>query len=94
MRVLIVAVVVCMAGVALFFVPGPSDNVTRANYEKLSIGMSRADVAVVLGSDGVEASAALGVKAVTWYANSFGGANITAMFQDGRLVAKAQIGLR
>ena len=48
-----------------FVMVGCANNLTKANYEKLKIGMDFEKVAAILGSQ-TECSEALGTKSCTW----------------------------
>lgn len=71
--------------------------VTMAKYSALTEGMSYADAVRILGAEGTEISRAdlAGTTTVMyqWMGTSVG-ANMNAMFQNDRLVTKAQFGLR
>jgi hypothetical protein len=70
--------------------------VTMAQYGQLREGMSYAAAVSVLGCEGEEtaSSETMGIRMVmyTWYGTTLMG-NMNAMFQDGRMVSKAQMGL-
>ena len=80
------------------FTPG----VTMVNYSRLKTGMTYAQVVKILGKEGIELSsgdiAGIHTAMYQWYGHGISGsvlgANMNAMFQDGRLVTKAQFGLR
>lgn len=70
--------------------------VTLAEYEQVREGMSYVEVNAIIGSAGQELSRSdiAGYSTVMYsWANS-NGSNMNAMFQNGRLVNKAQLGLR
>jgi hypothetical protein len=71
--------------------------VSYANYQRLSEGMSYAQVVAILGSSGKELSRSdiAGQTTVMygWDGSGFG-ANMNAMFQNDKLITKAQFGLR
>ena len=48
-----------------FLMVGCSNNLTKANYEKLKVGMSYQEVTAILGA-ATECSEALGTKSCTW----------------------------
>lgn len=70
--------------------------VTLTQFNQLRDGMSYKEAVAILGSEGVEQSSSnvAGIKTVmyAWNGNTFG-ANMNAMFQDDKLVQKAQFGL-
>jgi uncharacterized lipoprotein YehR (DUF1307 family) len=74
-----------------------SAGVTMANFSQLKTGMTYAQVVKILGKDGEEMSSneISGIKTVMykWDGNGFG-ANMNAMFQNGKLMSKAQLGLK
>lgn len=71
--------------------------VTKAQYDALSDGMTYSEAVRVLGCEGEEmSSSSLGnIKTVMlmWEGRGLG-ANMNAMFQNDRLVTKAQFGLK
>lgn len=71
--------------------------VTMAQYNQLSDGMSYEQAVKILGSKGQEMSrnnlAGITTVMYMWEGRS-AGANMNAMFQNGKLVQKAQFGLR
>jgi hypothetical protein len=79
-----------------------SPGVTMANYNRLKTGMTYAQVAKVLGKEGTElgSSDIAGSRTVIhqWNGHGLGarisGANMNTMFQNGKLIQKAQSGLR
>jgi hypothetical protein len=79
--------------------PAPPPAVTMANFNRLRMGMSYAQVTAIIGEPSQEMSRVevAGTETVMymWEADgiTFGG-NMNAMFQNGRLVSKAQFGLR
>jgi len=70
--------------------------ITKAEFAALRDGMSRAQAGGIVGSPGevISESAMAGVRTVMvqWEGDSFGG-NANAMFQNDRLISKAQFGL-
>jgi hypothetical protein len=78
--------------------PTSACNVTYASYQKLQSGMTYRQVIQILGCQGQEISRVdlMGVSAVmyTWSGTETFLANMNAMFQNGRLTTKAQIGLK
>lgn len=67
-----------------------------ANYQRLETGMSYAQAVSILGKPGVEMSSneLAGIRTVMyqWEGRAF--ANMNAMFQNDKLIQKAQFGLR
>jgi hypothetical protein len=78
--------------------PISSPGVTLARFNRLQEGMTYDEVVAVLGSRGVliGSSDIAGVKTVSyqWEGNGTPGANMSAMFQNGQLITKAQAGLK
>jgi hypothetical protein len=80
--------------------PKPEDTtgVNMKNYSKLQSGMSYEEVVAILGQNGEEISSndIAGYKNVMykWNGDSGFGANMNAMFQNGKLIQKAQYGLQ
>ena len=81
-------------------VPGPGGVkteplVTLREFEQLSTGMSYEEAVAIIGAEGdiQSENEIMGIRTVmyTW---SNGIANMNAMFQDNKLMSKAQIGLR
>lgn len=74
----------------------PKSGVTAANYARLTDGMRYSEVVRILGEPGKEVSSSElgGIRTVMyqWQGNIFGG-NMNAMFQNDKLVTKAQMGL-
>jgi hypothetical protein len=75
----------------------PTAAVTMESYNRLKNGMTYAQVVQVLGKDGEELSSSDigGIKTIMykWDGNGFG-ANMNAMFQNNKLMSKAQFGLK
>lgn len=71
--------------------------ITMSNYDRLKTGMTYKQVAEILGKDGIELSSneIAGIKTAMyqWQGESLG-ANMNAMFQSGKLISKAQSGLK
>ena len=72
--------------------------VDLAQYQSLSSGMTYSRVTAVLGCEGSELSRVEmgGFKTVVymWQGNSSAGANMNVMFQNGKLISRAQFGLQ
>ena len=74
-----------------------SCTVTKQQYSMLKSGASYSEAVEILGCEGEEMSSSdlAGISTIMymWQGNSMG-ANMNAMFQNGRLINKAQFGLR
>ena len=72
-----------------------SSGLTYANYLRLRDGMSYSEAVEILGSAGEEVSRSeiAGYTTVMYQWKRWTGANMNAMFQNGKLVTKAQFGL-
>jgi hypothetical protein len=68
---------------------------TYENYLRITEGMTYGEVVDILGSNGKEVSRSeiAGFTTVMYMWEGRGVANMNAMFQNGRLVTKAQFGL-
>ena len=90
----LISVAACEQPKAIKGAEGPA--VTLAQFNQVREGMTYEEVVAVLGSEGVEQSSSniAGIKTVmyAWNGNTMGG-NMNAMFQDGKLIQKAQFGL-
>jgi hypothetical protein len=75
------------------FTPPPV--VTRAHYAQISEGMSYERVRGIIGNSGEEVSRATlaGHTTIMYQWMNANGSGMNAMFQNGRLVTKAQMGL-
>lgn len=85
----------CEAPEAVPGAEGPK--VTLSQFNQIKEGMTYDAVVGVLGSPGVQQSSSDigGIKTVMYAWNGEGtGANMNAMFQDDKLIQKAQFGLR
>jgi hypothetical protein len=73
----------------------PTTGVTKANFNRLSSGMTYAQVVQILGSEGeiLSESDVADINTVMYQWSGGGWANMNAMFQNGKLVSKAQFGL-
>lgn len=73
-----------------------SSQVTMANFSNIATGMSYKQVSTILGESGTELSRndIAGFETVMYQWQSSGLGNMNAMFQNGRLISKAQFGLR
>lgn len=77
--------------------PESKPNVTMATFSQLKNGMRYEDAVKILGAEGevLSESEIAGTKTVMYQWNGEGfGANMNAMFQNGKLVSKAQFGLK
>ena len=78
--------------------PFTSCAVSAAQFAQLHVGMTYAEVIAVIGCEGdvmVDQSAGQpSTMTYGWQGHGIPGANINAMFQDGRLVMKRQFGIR
>ena len=75
----------------------PAFDVTMAEYLRLQEGITYEEAVAILGRAGVEQSRSelAGITTVMYsWTNRDGIANMNAMFQNGRLISKAQLGLR
>ena len=74
-----------------------SPKITKAEFEQLQTGMSRQQVADIVGSPGEVISesnlAGISTVMVKWDGSGSLGANANAMFQNDKLISKAQLGL-
>jgi hypothetical protein len=68
---------------------------TKANYLRIQTGMTYAEVIEILGEPGEELSRneLAGTTTIMYAWKRWTGANMNALFQNGRLVQKAQFGL-
>ena len=76
-------------------VRGPAPGVTMRNYSRIEPGMSYRQVVAILGKDGTEVSSnQIGDLSTVMYQWTGGFmANMHVMFQNDRMVSKAQFGL-
>jgi cytoskeletal protein RodZ len=74
-----------------------SPKITKAEFEQIQNGMSRQQVADIVGSPGEVISqsdmAGISTVMVKWDGSGSLGANANAMFQNDKLISKAQLGL-
>src|SRR5690242_11917409 len=100
-----ITITALVASVAAIYIPlcyADSPGVTMANYSRLKTGMTYSQVVNILGKEGTELSSSeiAGIKTIMyqWYGDGLTGnvfgANMNVMFQNGKLVQKAQFGLR
>lgn len=73
-------------------------DVTKAEYSRVQMGMSYQQVVAILGppDEALSETEMAGFHTIMymWEGRGGFGANMNAMFQNGRLVNKAQFGLR
>ena len=78
--------------------PVNDPGITMAEFSRLTTGMSEAEAATIVGSEGeVQSESELaGIHTVMrgWKGESGFGGNANAMFQDGKLISKAQAMLK
>lgn len=69
--------------------------ITMSKFEQVKEGMSYEQVKEIIGDSGavISSSELGGVKTVMYQWQNPSGANMNAMFQNGKLVNKAQFGL-
>lgn len=74
----------------------PKPSLTMATFQQLATGMSYRDAVTILGSEGTEMSRneLAGTVTVMYQWTGTGIANMNAMFQNDKLVSKAQFGLK
>ena len=80
--------------------PEPKKGITKAEFDQIQNGMTYEQVVQIIGSEG-ELMSESGDKGTqfytvmyTWEGESGFGANANAMFQGGKMVNKAQFGLK
>jgi len=74
---------------------GSAPVVTMAEYQQISDGMTYDEVTAIIGAPGKELSSSnvAGYSTVMYMWSNEGGSNMNAMFQNGKLINKAQMGL-
>lgn len=89
------------AGIAVIsHLAQPTDGkyITLAEFNKIETGMTYEEVTEIVGSEGAVTSkssiAGYETMIVTWYANPNIGTNANVTFQNGKVIAKAQVGLQ
>jgi hypothetical protein len=74
----------------------PGGGPTLAQYEKITIGMSRADVEKIMGGKGSEITSSSGggidIAVIQWEGENYKSIIIT--FQDGKVFTRSQVGLK
>lgn len=67
------------------------------NFSRLEMGMSYREVVEILGKDGTELSrnniGGFETVLYEWDGKGWGGGGMNAMFQNGKLIQKSQLGL-
>ena len=90
---------IILAGLTVSLVGCGGSRISRANYDKITNGMTLEQVQGILGSPGEKASAdvklpgveiRVGAEVYTWRDD---GRKITVVFDDGKVSAKSQEGL-
>jgi hypothetical protein len=73
-----------------------AETITLPEFEQIKTGMSYAQVVAIVGFDGTEQSSNEfgGTKTIMYAWSNPDASNANAMFQNDRLVTKAQFGLR
>ena len=75
-----------------------SQYITYAEYKKIQNGMTYDEVVSIIGSGGTELSSSGSGQFYTviymWYGDGITGANANVTFQNGVVIAKAQVGLK
>jgi hypothetical protein len=78
--------------------PADTSGVNMENYGKLQTGMTYEEVVAILGKQGEEMSSndigGYTTVMYKWDGDTGFGANMNAMFQNGKLIQKAQFGLK
>lgn len=77
--------------------PAPGAGVTMANYNMIKTGMTYSQVVQILGKEGTELTSneVGGYKTVMYKWEGDGwGSNMNVMFQNGKVIQKAQFGLK
>lgn len=75
-----------------------SEYITLTEYNQIQPGMTYDEVCNIIGSKGTESAkssvAGYTTSIVTWYGNGVAGSNANVTFQNGKVVSKAQAGLK
>lgn len=77
-----------------------SELITLEEFNKIESGMTYEQVKEIIGSDGTLTSdVSIGdekyhTQIYSWYGNTITGANANVTFQNGKVVGKAQVGLK
>jgi len=84
----------------LMFIIGWQDGVTLEQFNRVQTGMTLIEVISIMGHGTLDSEVDLGIGAAfvtrmySWNGRGSIGANASIMFQGGRVVSKAQAGLR
>jgi hypothetical protein len=81
---------------AILASPASACDVMKSQYMQLKLKMTYAEAVKILGCEGEEISSSemAGFKTSMYVWQGTGDANMNAMFQNDRLISKAQLGLR
>ncbi len=96
MKKLLVAIMVCV----LFLVGCSSspDDITMEEYNQIENGMTYDEVVEIIGSQGELSTESeyegYTIEIYTWYADKTIGSNANVTFENGKVSAKAQVGLK
>lgn len=75
-----------------------SEYITKEEFNKIESGMTYEEVVQIIGSSGSLSSKVdsdvVVIEIYTWYGNGMAGSNANVTFQNGKVTAKAQIGLK
>lgn len=77
-----------------------SELITLEEFNKIQTGMTYEQVKEIIGSDGTLTSdVSIGdekyhTQIYSWYGNTITGANANVTFQNGKVIGKAQVGLK
>ncbi|MBS4869348.1 MAG: DUF3862 domain-containing protein [Eubacterium sp.] len=75
-----------------------SEYITLAEFNQIEAGMTYDEVCNIIGSKGTESAtssvAGYNTSIVTWYGNGLAGSNANVTFQNGKVLGKAQVGLK
>ena len=90
---IISAIVIIVSAVVIFTVLGDS-KITMDEYNKIKTGMSYSKVVDIIGGEGKLSADGYSTEIYTWKGRGSVGANALITFQNGKVVSKAQSGLR
>ena len=94
----LLAVAASIAAFSQLAQPTDDKYITLAEFNKIETGMTYEEVTEIVGSSGTITSkssvAGHETVIVTWYTNPNIGTNANVTFQDGKVIAKAQVGLQ
>lgn len=98
MKKTVVAVILAGSAMLAGVSPVLAGDVTKAEYSRVQMGMSYHQVVAILGppDEALSETEMAGFHTIMymWEGRGGFGANMNAMFQNGKLVNKAQFGLR